>query len=456
MTIIDTVDGASRGHQDDVARHLGRGYSTLGELDPELTGLMGRELNRQRETLSLVASGVPVPGSTAILSAMPCDNVTAEGYPGRRYHAGCEVIDEIEALAIDRAKQLFGATYVNVQPHSASSANLAVLASLLKPGERILGMRLREGGHLTHGSPASFSGRNFEPHSYGLGSDGLIDYDQVRRLALELRPRIIICGATAYSRAIDFARFREIADESGALLLADISHIAGLVATGLHQSPIDYADITTACTHKQLFGPRGGLIMSGKRSELSPDGGPQSLARVMQRTVFPFFQGAPHPAGMAAKARAFGAAATPEFRALCERIVELSGALVELLGDAGFPIVSRGSDNHIVLVDVASAGTTGAAAEAALEACGIITNKNLIPGDTNSPSVTSGLRLGTNALASRMFDRAGVEQVAAVMVTVLKAIAAAGGTTEASLPAEVVAQARESVAKISARYPLAI
>lgn len=456
MTITETFEGISHVLEGDVARHLGRGYTSLNASDAALSELMDRELARQQSTLSLVASGVPIPGATAILSAMPCDNVTAEGYPGRRYHAGCEVIDEIESLAIERAKTLFGAAYVNVQAHSASSANLAVLASLLKPGERILGMRLREGGHLTHGASASFSGRNFEPHSYGLDSSGLIDYDQVRELALELRPRIIICGATAYSRSIDFAKFREIADEAGALLLADISHIAGLVATGLHQSPIEYADITTACTHKQLFGPRGGLIMSGKRAELSPDGGDESLARVLQRTIFPFFQGAPHPSAIAGKARAFGAAATPEFRALCERIVALSGVLVEVLGDAGFPIVSGGSDNHIVLVDVAAAGTTGAAAEAALERCGIITNKNLIPGDKHKPSVTSGLRLGTNAIASRMFDRAGVEQVAEVMVSVLRALADVGGAADATLPDAVVNSARESVAKICARYPLAI
>jgi glycine hydroxymethyltransferase len=455
VTITHTAEAVIPAHEGDIASHLRRGYTSLSEYDAELSELMDRELQRQKNTLSLVASGVPIPGSTAVLSAMPCDNVTAEGYPGRRYHAGCEVIDDIESLAIERAKTLFGASYVNVQAHSASSANLAVLASLLKPGERVLGMRLREGGHLTHGATASFSGKNFEAHSYGLDSAGLIDYDQVRDLALELRPRLIICGATAYSRAIDFARFREIADEAGALLLADISHIAGLVATGLHQSPVEYADITTACTHKQLFGPRGGLIMTGKRGELPPAGGTESLARLLDRTIFPFFQGAPHPSAIAAKARAFGAAATPEFRALCERIVELSGVLVEVLGEAGLPIVSGGSDNHIVLVDVASIGTTGAAAEAALEHCGIVTNKNLIPGDKNKPSVTSGLRLGTNAIASRMFDRAGVEQVAEVMVSVLKAVAATDGTVDA-LPEEVVNTARESVAKICARYPLAI
>nr|BFE70688.1 hypothetical protein GCM10020092_039890 [Actinoplanes digitatis] len=278
------------------------------------------------------------------------------GLPGRRYHAGCEVIDGIEQLAIDRAKAAFGARYANVQPHSATTANYAVLSSLLEPGDTLLGMELESGGHLTHGSPAAYAGRYFTAIGYGLDDAGLIDYDEVAALAREHRPKMIVCGATAYPRLIDFARFRRIADSVGAYLLADISHTAGLVITGKHPSPIDHAHLTTTCTHKQLYGPRGGLILSGRDADSPAPRGKGTLAQFVQRTIFPYFQGAPVLNAIAAKARALDIAAGPEFDDTVGRIVATARSMADTLAELGHDVVSGGTDNHIVLVDLSRWG----------------------------------------------------------------------------------------------------
>lgn len=380
---------------------LTTGVDRLGDEDPELLDLLDREVRRQGSTLSMVASSSAVDPSVLACQASPAVNVTAEGYPGRRYHAGCAVVDEIESLAIERAKLAFGARYANVQPHTATTANHTVLTALLSPGDTLLGMELTQGGHLTHGSPAAFSGQYFTAVGYGLDEHGLIDYDQVERLAALHRPKVIICGATAYSRRVDFARFRAIADSVGAYLMADISHTAGLVAAGLHPSPIDHAHVTTTCTHKQLFGPRGGLILCGRDADTPAPRGNGTLAEYLQRAVFPFSQGAPVLNAIAAKARTLARVRTADFRALAERIVADASALADLLADSGYRVVSGGTENHIVLLDLTATGFSGLVAERALDACNITVNKNRVPADRRSAFVTSGLRLGTNSLARR-------------------------------------------------------
>lgn len=377
------------------------GLSRLQWSDPELYRVLSAEHRRQAGTLSLVASSSVVDPMVLVSQATSAVNVTAEGYPGARYHAGCAVVDDIESLAIARAKRLFGAQYVNVQPHSATTANYTVLSSLLSPGDTLLGMRLEHGGHLTHGSPASYSGRYFTSVSYGLDEDGAIDYDGVAELAALHRPKVIICGATAYPRTIDFARFRAIADEVGAYLMADVSHTAGLIVAGLHPSPIDHAHITTTCTHKQLFGPRGGLIMSGRDHDSPAPRGKGTLASFMQRAVFPYSQGAPVLGTIAAKAAAFARADTPEFRAVAQRIVETAGVIARRLGELGYEVVTGGTDNHIVLVDLRPQRITGLVAERALEDCHIVVNKNRVSSDRSPATVTGGIRIGTNSIAAR-------------------------------------------------------
>src|SRR5947209_12129785 len=403
-----------------------RGVELLYQDDGVLYELLEREYRRQANTLALVASSTIVDPSVLACEGMVPVNVTAEGYPGRRFHAGCDLIDEIEQLAIERAKRAFTAQYANVQPHSASSANEIVMLSLLKPGDTILGMELQSGGHLTHGAKASISGQYFQAVGYGVGVDGLIDYGQVSELAERCKPRLIVCGATAYPRAINFERFREIADKVGAYLLADITHIAALVIAGLHPSPINVAHFTTTCTHKQLYGPRGGLILMGQ-DHLAPAPGPKrTLSEMIQSAVFPLLQGAPVPNVIAAKARALARATTPDFKALAESIVANARALAGFLAERGHELVSGGTDNHIVLVNLIPRGLTGVVAEKALEESHIIVNKNKVPGDRKSPFVTSGIRLGTNSVAARGMGAGQMKQCADLIDRVLTSIDALG------------------------------
>ncbi|MFP2899779.1 serine hydroxymethyltransferase [Corallococcus sp. 4LFB] len=429
------------------------GTELLAEEDPALFALLEGEYERQQDTLVMVASCSIADPSVLACQGSVAVNVTAEGYPGKRYHAGCERIDGIEQLAIDRAKAAFGAQYANTQPHSATSANYIVMSHLLSPGDTILGMGLRAGGHLTHGSKVSMSGQYFRSVHYGVDENGFIDYEQAARMAREFKPRLIICGATAYSRVVDFRRFREIADEVNAYLLADISHIAGLVITGLHPNPIDHAHFTTTCTHKQLYGPRGGLILLGRDHEAMGPDGKHTLTDLMRRAVFPYFQGAPIINAMAAKARALAVAVTPGFKATAERIVEDARALAQALQERGYRIISGGTDNHIVLVDVAARGLTGILAEQALEACGIIVNKNSIPGDKNPAEIASGVRLGTNTLAGRGYGPREMELCADLFHRVLSGIEVLG-PREYSLNPTLQAGVRAEVRALSRRFPL--
>lgn len=430
-----------------------RGAELLREGDPALYDLLVREHRRQGETLSLIAAA-----GVADLSVLACQsslasNVTTEGYPGDRFHAGCEVVDEIERLAVARAKSLFGASYANVQPHSGTSANQAVLLSLLQPGDTLLGMGLDSGGHLTHGSRASITGRYFKAYGYGLDDSGFLDYEQARELAIRHRPRLIICGASAYPRTLDFERFRRIADESGAFLLADISHVAGLVAAGEHPSPIDHAHFTTTSTYKQLGGPRGGLILMGKEAQDLAPNGRQTLSELLQSAVFPFFQGTPSLSSVAAKARSLALAATREFKEIARRIVVNAAALAEHLLDKEYAVVTRGTDNHMVLIDVSVRGMTGVVAERALEECNILINRNKIPGDRLGPRVASGIRLGSNESAWRRFSPEEMLECANLIDQVLSSITLLGETGYEVDPA-VRDSVRARVARLCGRFPV--
>ena len=429
------------------------GLDRLAAQDPLLLELLARERRRQDETLTMVASS-----SSADLSVQAClgqglSNVTTEGYPGRRYHAGCEIVDEIETLAAQRACTAFGARYANVQPHSGSTANQVVMFGLLQPGDCILGLDLDSGGHLTHGSPANVSGRYFRAEAYGLGVDGLIDFDQVRDQALRHRPRLLICGASAYPRTIDFARFREIADESGALLLADISHIAGLVAAGVHPSPIDHAHFTTTSTYKQLFGPRGGLVMCGRDTDTSIGPGGLTCSKLVQRSLFPQVQGTPDLGAIAAKARTLAGLTTPAFVELATRIVDDAKALADAFVQRGWNVLTGGTDNHMLLVDVAARGLTGRVAEASLEACGIVINKNRIPNDKHGPLVSSGVRFGTNTLALRGLPPAAMVRCAELVEEVLLHVQVQGNT-QWQLDAPRQRRVSEEVRALCREYPL--
>jgi glycine hydroxymethyltransferase len=429
------------------------GMEQLYKEDSELYDLLEREYRRQTNTLAMVAASSVASPSVLFCESAVATNVTTEGYPGARFHGGCEVVDGIERLAIDRAKLAFGARFANVQPHSGSSANEIVMFSILSPGDTILGMDLSAGGHLTHGSRASISGRVFNAIGYGVNDAGYIDYDQVLELAQKHRPKLIISGASSYPRTVEFARFREIADRVGAYLLADISHIAGLVAAGQHPSPIDHAHWTTTSTYKQLYGPRGGLILMGERcDELAPDG-KRTLVDLIQKTVFPFFQGTPNLSAIAAKARALATVSTVEFRQLAARIVTSASTLADCLAALGYHVLTGGTENHLILVNIASQGLTGIIAERALEECGIIVNKNKIPGDKKSPSITSGLRLGTNTLALRGMTTKQMPRCAALIDRVL------GGVTPSSesgytLDATDRCRALEEVSALCREFPL--
>jgi glycine hydroxymethyltransferase len=436
-----------------VAETAHRGVERLRAEDPALYGLLRREQRRQQGTLMMVAAGSVADPSVLACGGSAAVNTTTEGYPGARYHAGCEVVDEVERLAVERAKAAFGAAYANVQPHSGTSANQVVMFGALQPGDAVLGLDLDAGGHLSHGAKASVSSRYFRALAYGVDAEGRIDYDVVRRLALEHRPRLIVCGASAYPRTIDFARFRQIADEAGSLLLADISHIAGLVAAGEHPSPTDHAHFTTTSTYKQLYGPRGGLILMGRDAGAPSPDGRGTLSDLVQRSVFPFFQGTPDLASVAAKARALGMVGTPEFRALARRIVTSARALAASLSARGYRLVTGGTDNHIVLIDVLERGMTGFVAERALEECGIVVNKNRLLHDAKSAVITSGVRLGTNGLAARGMGPSEMPVCAHLLDEVLAGVTVLGDR-EYRLDPGVRARVRGTVRELCERWPI--
>ena len=378
-------------------------FEELKEFDSEIAAAISDELGRQRDHIELIASENFV--SKAVMAAMgsPLTNKYAEGYPGKRYYGGCQYVDVVENLAIERAKKLFGCDYVNVQPHSGAQANMAVFFAVVKPGDTVMGMSLADGGHLTHGSPVNMSGKYFNIVPYGVNADGYIDYDNVMAIAKECRPKLIVAGASAYARAIDFKKFREIADEVGAVLMVDMAHIAGLVAAGLHMSPIPYADVVTTTTHKTLRGPRGGMILCNQEAADKFN---------FNKAIFPGIQGGPLMHVIAAKAVCFKEALEPEFKVYAQNIVDNAQALAKGLIDRGFDLVSGGTDNHLMLVNLISKGVTGKATEKLLDSVNITCNKNAIPNDPASHFVTSGIRLGTPAVTTRGFKPADMETVA--------------------------------------------
>ena len=380
-------------------------------IDPEIAQAIVDEQERQNSHIELIASENWV--SKAVMAAMgsPLTNKYAEGYPGKRYYGGCECVDVVEELARDRAKQLFGCEYVNVQPHSGAQANMAVFFAVMEPGDTFMGMNLDHGGHLSHGSPVNMSGKYFKCVPYGVNDDGFLDYDNVRKIALECKPKMIVAGASAYARTIDFKKFREIADEVGAVLMVDIAHIAGLVAAGLHSSPIPYAHVTTTTTHKTLRGPRGGMIMSS-----------QEIADKynFNKAIFPGIQGGPLMHVIAAKAVCFKEALDPAFKEYQQGVVDNAQALCKGLQNRDVKIVSGGTDNHLMLVDLTTYDLTGKAVEKLLDEAHITANKNTIPNDPKSPFVTSGIRLGTPAATSRGLNTADMDQVAEAISIVIK------------------------------------
>ena len=383
---------------------------TLAQTDPELAKAIQLELQRQQRNIELIASENFV--SPAVLEAQGSvlTNKYAEGYPGKRYYGGCEFVDIAENLAIDRAKELFGADHANVQPHSGAQANFAVYFALLKPGDKILGMNLAHGGHLTHGSPVNVSGKYFDIVAYGVEEDtGRINYDKLREIALQEKPKMIVAGASAYPRAIDFKRIGEIAGEIEAYFFVDMAHIAGLVAAGLHQNPVPYADVVTTTTHKTLRGPRGGMILCKDR-----------YAQMIDKAIFPGTQGGPLMHVIAAKAAAFGEALKPEFKAYQQQIINNAQALAAGLLQRGFNLVSGGTDNHLMLVDLRGTGITGKEAEKLLDEVHITCNKNAIPFDPEKPFVTSGIRLGTPAVTTRGFKEEDLDKVAEIIAMTLK------------------------------------
>ena len=378
-------------------------FSDVENIDPEIAAAITAETNRQRENIELIASENLV--SKAVMSAMgsTLTNKYAEGYPGKRYYGGCQHVDVVEDLARDRAMKLFGCTYANVQPHSGAQANMTVFFALMNPGDTFMGMNLDHGGHLTHGSPVNLSGKYFHCVPYGVNDEGFIDYDEVERIAKECQPKLIVAGASAYARKIDFKRFREIADEVGAFLMVDMAHIAGLVAAGYHESPIPYAHVTTTTTHKTLRGPRGGMILSSK--EFAEE-------HKLNKALFPGIQGGPLMHVIAAKAVCFKEALDPSFKEYGKNIIDNAQALAKGLQSRGLKIVSGGTDNHLMLVDLADKGLTGKEVEKWLDEAHITCNKNTIPNDPQSPFVTSGIRLGTAAVTTRGFNTDDMDQVA--------------------------------------------
>ena len=375
----------------------------LAAEDPQVADAIDQELSRQRSSIELIASENFA--SPAVMQAMGSvlTNKYAEGYPGKRYYGGCEKVDIVEDLARDRAKKLFNCNFANVQPHSGANANLAAYQALVNLGDTVLGLSLDHGGHLTHGSPVNFSGKDYHIVAYGVNPETeLIDYDEMERIAKECKPKLIVGGASAYPRVIDFKRMREIADEVGAYLMIDMAHIAGLVATGAHPSPVPYADVVTSTSHKTLRGPRGGFILTNN----------EEIAKKIDKAVFPGSQGGPLMHIIAAKAVAFGEALKPEFKTYIDHVVENSSAMGEGMVDGGLRLVSGGTDNHLCLVDLTPADITGKDAEKVLESVGLTVNKNTIPNETRSPFVTSGIRIGTAAVTTRGLDEADMEKIA--------------------------------------------
>ncbi|MCI8514309.1 MAG: serine hydroxymethyltransferase [Lachnospiraceae bacterium] len=401
--------------------------------DPEIASAIVQEIDRQESHIELIASENFV--SRAVMAAMgsPLTNKYAEGYPGKRYYGGCDYVDIVENLAIERAKELFGCDYVNVQPHSGAQANMAVFFALMQPGDTFMGMNLDHGGHLSHGSPANMSGKYFRMVPYGVNGEGYIDYEEVRRIASECRPKMILAGASAYARAIDFKKFREIADEVGAVLMADIAHIAGLVAAGLHMSPIPYADVVTTTTHKTLRGPRGGMILATAAANEKYN---------FNKAIFPGIQGGPLMHVIAAKAVCLKEALSQEFKEYQRQILKNAQTLSQALMARGVDIVSGGTDNHLMLVDLRGRGLTGKECEKLLDAANITCNKNTVPDDPKSPFVTSGLRLGTPAVTTRGIREADMEVIAEAISLVLADAEANTG------------KAKELVKGLTDRYPL--
>jgi glycine hydroxymethyltransferase len=407
---------------------------SLAEVDPQIADAIALETRRQNDTLELIASENHV--SRAVLTAMGSvfTNKYAEGYPGKRYYGGCGPTDIVETIAIERAKKLFNAEHANVQPHSGSQANMSVYFAMLKPGDTIMGMDLSHGGHLTHGHPLSYSGRDFKVVAYHVRKeDELIDYDEMQKLAEAEKPRMIICGASAYSRIIDFKRIREIADSVGALMMADIAHIAGLVVTGNHPSPVPYADFVTTTTHKTLRGPRAGLVLCKEQ-----------FAKDLDRSVFPGVQGGPLVHIIAAKAVAFQEALSPEFKVYQTQIISNAKALAQAVGENGFRIVSGGTDNHLFMTDVFVKGITGKDGQNILEAANITVNKNTIPFDTQKPMVASGLRIGTPAVTTRGLREPEMKTIANLIARVL----------EAKGDPEVVTEVKAGVKELCDRFPI--
>ena len=407
-------------------------FDEIMNTDPEIADAIKAEMERQNSHIELIASENWV--SKAVMAAMgsPLTNKYAEGYPGKRYYGGCQCVDVVEDLARERAKKLFGCEYVNVQPHSGAQANMAVMFAMLEPGDKIMGMNLDHGGHLTHGSPVNMSGKYFDVSHYGVNADGVIDYDEVLRIAKEHKPKLIVAGASAYARTIDFKRFREIADEVGAYLMVDIAHIAGLVATGLHPSPIPYAHVTTTTTHKTLRGPRGGMIMCSEEMNKKFN---------FNKAVFPGIQGGPLMHVIAGKAVCFKEALEPEYKTYMEQVVKNAKALCNGLKARGVKIVSGDTDNHLMLVDLSGTDISGKELEKRLDDAHVTANKNTIPNDPRSPFVTSGVRLGTPAVTTRGMKEDDMDKIAEIIAMVIES-------------EENVEKAKAMVAELTAKYPL--
>lgn len=401
--------------------------------DTEVFSSVERELNRQRNNIELIASENFVSKEIMELAGSVLTNKYAEGYPGKRYYGGCQFVDEVETLAQERLKKLFGCEYANVQPHSGAQANTAVYFALLQPGDKVLGMSLNDGGHLTHGHPLNYSGKTYEFHAYGVDKETeRIDYDEYKRLCEEIKPKLVVAGASAYARTIDFKRFREIADEVGAYLMVDIAHIAGLVATGLHPSPIPYAHVTTTTTHKTLRGPRGGMIMCSEEMNKKFN---------FNKAVFPGIQGGPLMHVIAGKAVCFKEALEPEYKTYMEQVVKNAKALCNGLKARGVKIVSGDTDNHLMLVDLSGTETSGKELEKRLDDAHVTANKNTIPNDPRSPFVTSGVRLGTPAVTTRGMKEDDMDKIAEIIAMVIES-------------EENVEKAKAMVAELTAKYPL--
>ena len=407
-------------------------FDEIMKTDPEIADAIKAEMERQNSHIELIASENWV--SKAVMAAMgsPLTNKYAEGYPGKRYYGGCQCVDVVEDLAREREKKLFGCEYVNVQPHSGAQANMAVMFAMLEPGDKIMGMNLDHGGHLTHGSPVNMSGKYFDVAHYGVNEDGVIDYDEVLRIAKEHQPKLIVAGASAYARTIDFKRFREIADEVGAYLMVDIAHIAGLVATGLHPSPIPYAHVTTTTTHKTLRGPRGGMIMCSEEMNKKFN---------FNKAVFPGIQGGPLMHVIAGKAVCFKEALQPEYKTYMEQVVRNAKALCNGLKSRGVKIVSGDTDNHLMLVDLSGTDISGKELEKRLDDAHVTANKNTIPNDPRSPFVTSGVRLGTPAVTTRGMKEEDMDKIAEIIAMVIES-------------EDNVEKAKAMVAELTAKYPL--